>query len=124
MSDWDHWRGTIRCRSVVKTGACTSAWRIGLGRSRSLPAFCGFQRRVPDERAVVVEKAADPVKLGLGVIDQPREEHWQDVLEPVRIHVRLQLHTVPAVIDQFRMPVDGLANASRDPTRGYLMDVL
>ena len=58
----------------------------------------------------MAEEAADPLELGLGVVHQPREENGQDVLESVGVEKWLQLHGVPAVIDQLGMPLDGLVH--------------
>ena len=110
--------------SCVRTGAWTSASRTGLGRSRSLPWFCGSspssQRSGPSwprNRPIRSSSACE-------CAHQPREEDGQHAPESIGVQERLQLHAVPAVVDQLRMALDRLAQADRDPAGRQLVHVV
>ena len=66
--------------------------RIGLGRSRSRPVFCGSRSVSHSSGPSMAEEPADPLELLLRVVHQPGEENRQHVLESVGLQERLQLH--------------------------------
>ena len=121
----DHLRGTTRCRIVVSTGAWTRTSRTGLGRSRSLPWFCGSSASSQRSGPSMAQESADPLQLRLRVRHQPREEDRQ---HRRRSHRRPGRAATAGCIGRSRsapgMSLDRLAQAHRDPAGRHLVDVL